>query len=219
MYKGQKRTDYLAWDDYFMNVAILAALRSKDPSTQVGACIVNRDNVIVGVGYNGFPTNISDDLLPWNRDGVDNMGADITLDTKYPYVCHAQMNAILNRTPGAEKAKDCRIFTTLFPCSECCKLIIQSKITKVIYCCDKHGEKESWLAGKRMLALAGVKVEPFDPRPFSISLKSDESTTRSGIVRKFEVAVERKVMTPTSYLHVLSCFAAVTVLVLTLRAK
>lgn len=202
-----------------MHVAILAALRSKDPSTQVGACIVDNDNVIIGVGYNGFPTNISDDLLPWNRvSAPDDENADSFLDTKYPYVCHAQMNAILNRTPGAEKAKNCRIYTTLFPCSECCKLIIQSKITKVIYCSDKHGDKESWLAGKRMLAIAGVKVESFDPRPLTISLR-DEDAPKSGIVRNFVVLVERKVLAPSSYLNVLSCFAAVTALVLTLRAK
>eukprot|EP00397_Hematodinium_sp_SG-2012_P026337 GEMP01027587.1.p1 GENE.GEMP01027587.1~~GEMP01027587.1.p1 ORF type:complete len:234 (+),score=35.15 GEMP01027587.1:29-703(+) len=196
MYRGQKRTDYMSWDDYFMNVAVLAAMRSKDPSTQVGACMVNSDNVIVGVGYNGFPTGISDDSLPWGKGNHDADSDPMEdLDSKYPYVCHAQMNAILNRTPSVDKRRSCRIYTTLFPCSECCKLICQTNVDKIIYCDDKHGDKESWIAGKRMLAMAGVKTVAFVPKSFSIdfSEKRDDSTDDRGIVRVFSMQVKNQV--------------------------
>ena len=119
----QKRTDYLSWDEYFMAVALLSAQRSKDPNTQVGACIINRENKIVGVGYNGFPIGCSDDKLPWDRKGD-------FLATKYPYVCHAELNAILNSIPG--NLKNCSIYTVLFPCNECAKLIIQAGISRVV---------------------------------------------------------------------------------------
>ncbi|KAG7392201.1 hypothetical protein PHYBOEH_006455 [Phytophthora boehmeriae] len=114
-----KRTDYLSWDDYFMSVAFLSAMRSKDPSTQVGACIVNPEKKIVGIGYNGFPNGCDDDDLPWARESATNS----PLDTKYPYVCHAEMNAILNK--NSTDVKGCTIYVALFPCNECAKLIIQ----------------------------------------------------------------------------------------------
>ncbi|XP_031151270.1 deoxycytidylate deaminase isoform X3 [Sander lucioperca] len=113
-----KREDYLEWPEYFMAVAFLSAQRSKDPSSQVGACIVNQENKIVGIGYNGMPNGCDDDLLPWSRS------ADDRLDTKYPYVCHAEMNAIMNK--NSADVKGCTMYVALFPCNECAKLIIQS---------------------------------------------------------------------------------------------
>ena len=121
-----KRQDYISWDEYFMGIALLSAERSKDPNTQVGACVVNQDNKIVSVGYNGMPLGVSDDDFPWEREGS-------FLDTKYPYVCHAELNAILNN-PGIS-LKNCSIYVPLFPCNECCKAIIQSGIKKVLYLC------------------------------------------------------------------------------------
>ena len=119
---SDKRTDYLSWDEYFMAVALLSSQRSKDPNTQVGACVANRENKIVGVGYNGFPLGCSDDDLPWARTGD-------FLQTKYPYVCHAELNAVLNSI--SRDLRGCRIYVGLFPCNECTKLIIQSGIKEV----------------------------------------------------------------------------------------
>ena len=116
-----KRKDYISWDEYFMGIALLSAKRSKDPSTQVGACIVNQFNKIVGIGYNGFPIGCSDDELPWARS------ADDSNKTKYPYVVHAEANAILNSTKDLHGS---RMYVALFPCNECTKLIIQSGIKK-----------------------------------------------------------------------------------------
>ncbi|MDL2269274.1 dCMP deaminase family protein [Desulfosarcina sp. OttesenSCG-928-A07] len=145
--KTKKRTDYLSWDDYFMAVALLSAQRSKDPSTQVGACIVNPKKHIVGVGYNGFPTGCSDDALPWAREGVH-------LETKYPYVCHAELNAVLNSLPG--DLGGCTLYTALFPCNECAKVIIQAGIREVVYLSDKYAETDAVHASRRMFALAGI---------------------------------------------------------------
>jgi len=150
-----KRTDYISWDDYFMGIAILSAQRSKDPSSQVGACIANGQNKIVGIGYNGFPLGCSDDALPWARE------AGSSCDTKYPYVCHAELNAIMNR--NAAELEGCHIYTTLFPCNECTKLIIQSGIRKVIYLSDKYHDSESCQASRRMMDMAGVAYEAFRP--------------------------------------------------------
>lgn len=143
---SDKRTDYLSWDEYFMGVAVLSSQRSKDPHTQVGACIVNQDKRIVGVGYNGFPRGCSDDILPWKREG------DL-LDTKYPYVCHAELNAILN---SAGSLKGCTLYVALFPCNECAKAIIQSGITRVIYLSDKYHDGDSTVASRKMFDEAGV---------------------------------------------------------------
>ena len=144
----KKRTDYLSWDEYFMGVALLSAQRSKDPNTQVGACIVNPKNKIVGVGYNGLPTGCSDDQFPWDREGD-------FLDTKYPYVCHAELNAVINKISA--DLYDCRLYVALFPCNECAKVIIQAGITEVIYLSDKYAETEQTKASKRMFQAAGVK--------------------------------------------------------------
>lgn len=152
-----KRTGYLSWDDYFMAVALLSAQRSKDPNTQVGACIVNPQKRIVGVGYNGFPTGCSDDTLPWGREGA-------FLDTKYPYVCHAELNAVLNSTPG--NLAGCAIYTALFPCNECAKVIIQAAIREVVYLSDKYADTDSVRASRRMLDQAGVicrRLKPANP--------------------------------------------------------
>ena len=146
-----KRNDYISWDEYFMGVAILSSKRSKDPSTQVGACIVNKDKKIVGIGYNGFPHGIDDDLFPWGKEGE-------YVDTKYPYVVHAEPNAILNSTSSLV---DCSIYVTLFPCCECAKLIIQSGIKEIVYISDKHSNDDSTIASKRLFEAAGVKLRQF----------------------------------------------------------
>jgi dCMP deaminase len=142
-----KRSDYISWDEYFMGIALLSARRSKDPNTQVGACIVNRQHKIVSVGYNGMPIGCSDDVYPWAREGP-------VLETKYPYVCHAELNAILNNI-GFNLA-DCTIYVPLFPCNECSKAIIQSGIREVVYISDKYAETDSVRASKRMMDSAGV---------------------------------------------------------------
>lgn len=147
-----KRQDYLNWDEYFMGIALLSAQRSKDSNTQVGACIVDRDNKILSVGYNGMPTGCDDDKMPWEREGD-------FLDTKYPYVCHAELNAILNYNGGS--LKGARVYVTLFPCNECTKAIIQSGIKEVIYLSDKYADTESTRAAKRMFDLTKVVYKPY----------------------------------------------------------
>lgn len=141
-----KRDNYISWDQYFMGVAQLSAMRSKDPATQVGACIVNKKKRIVGIGYNGFPYGVEDDAFPWAK-------SDEWLDSKYPYVVHAEPNAILNATVSLENST---LYVTLFPCNECAKLIIQSGIKEVIYLEDKYFEKDSFIASRRMFDSSGV---------------------------------------------------------------
>uniref|UniRef100_A0A0P4WC24 Probable deoxycytidylate deaminase n=1 Tax=Scylla olivacea TaxID=85551 RepID=A0A0P4WC24_SCYOL len=143
-----KRTDFLPWDDYFMAVAFLSAMRSKDPSSQVGACIVNADKKIVGIGYNGMPIGCSDDELPWNKESLD------PLQTKYMYVCHAEMNAIMNK--NSSDLAGCCVYVALFPCNECAKLVIQAGIREVVFFSDKHQQKPETVASKKMLNMAGV---------------------------------------------------------------
>lgn len=153
MDKSSKRETYLNWDEYFMGVAVLSSLRSKDPSTQVGSCVVNKNRKIVGIGYNGFPKGCSDDALPWKREGD-------FLNTKYAYVCHAEMNAILNS--NTRELNDCSIYVALFPCNECAKLIIQSGIREIIYVYDKYADTDQVKASKRMLDLSGVEYRKID---------------------------------------------------------
>lgn len=148
-----KREDYISWDEYFMGVSLLASMRSKDPNTQVGACIVSDDNKIISVGYNGFPRGCSDDEFPWERSGENQN------DTKYPFVCHAELNAILNA--GGQNLVGARIFVALFPCNECAKAIIQSGIKEVIYISDKYANTPSTQASKKMLMSSGVKLTQF----------------------------------------------------------
>ena len=143
-----KRSNYISWDEYFMGIALLSGERSKDPNSQVGACIVSPDNKILSIGYNGFPIGCSDDEIPWDREG------DFA-NTKYPYVCHSELNAILNYTGST--LKQSRIYVTLFPCNECAKAIIQSGIKEVIYMSDKYKDTDSVKVSKKMLDMAGVK--------------------------------------------------------------
>lgn len=145
-----KRIDHITWDEYFMGIAVLSSLRSKDPNTQVGACIVSQDKKIIGVGYNGFPTGCSDDELPWEREGA-------WINTKYPYVCHAELNAILNSP--IPSLRGATLYVALFPCNECAKAIIQTGIKKVIYLSDKYAESDQTKASKMMLQSAGVEFE------------------------------------------------------------
>ena len=148
-----KREEYLSWDEYFMGVASLSAMRSKDPSTQVGACIVNADKRIISMGYNGMPRQCSDDEFPWDREGNP-------LDSKYLFVCHAELNAILNSAGGS--VRGCTVYTTLFPCNECAKAIIQAGITEVVYMSDKYATTDSTLAAKKMFDTAGVTYRPYN---------------------------------------------------------
>ena len=148
-----KREDYLSWDEYFMGIALLAAMRSKDPSTQVGACIVNQDKRILSMGYNGMPRHCDDDVFPWARDNDP-------LNSKYLYVCHAELNAILNCAVGS--VRDCTVYVTLFPCNECAKAIIQSGIKEVVYMQNKYAESDSVKASKRMLEAAGVQLREYN---------------------------------------------------------
>ena len=161
-----KRTGYISWDEYFMGVALLSAKRSKDPSTQVGACIVNTKNKIVGAGYNGLPAGCDDNEFPWSKQGA-------FLDTKYPYVCHAELNAILNNI-GMD-LHGCRIYTALFPCNECAKAIIQSGITEVIYLSDKYDGTDASLASKKMLQTAGVQFRKVQTTIASLELSFVET--------------------------------------------
>ena len=148
-----KREDYISWDEYFMAVAKLAGMRSKDPSSQVGACIVSSDNKILSMGYNGFPMGCSDDEFPWEREAED------MLDTKYAYVAHSELNAILNYRGGS--LDGAKIYVSLFPCNECAKAIIQSGIRTVIYDCDKYDGTPAVIASKRMLDAAGVEYRKY----------------------------------------------------------
>ena len=158
---SDKRNDYIGWDDYFMGVSLLAAERSKDPSTQVGACIVSDDNRILSTGYNGFPQGCSDDDFPWNRDSSQG-------ETKYNFVVHAELNAILNA--GGKSLVGSRIFVSLFPCHECAKAIIQAGVKEVVYLSDKYNGTESDNASKRMLNAAGVKLTKIKPSKAQIVL-------------------------------------------------
>lgn len=143
-----KRENYIGWDEYFMGVALLSGERSKDPNSQVGACIVSEDNKILSIGYNGFPKGCSDDEISWEREGE-------FAETKYPYVCHGELNAILNYT--GTTLKNSRVYVALFPCNECAKAIIQSGIKEVIYLSDKYADSENNIASRKLFDECGVK--------------------------------------------------------------
>ncbi len=147
-----KRSDYISWDEYFMGIAILSGERSKDPNTQVGACIVGEDNRILSVGYNGFPNGCSDELFPWAREGDE-------LETKYPFVAHSELNAILNYRGG--NLEGTKLYVSLFPCNECAKAIIQAGIKTVIYDSDKYDGTPGNIASKKMFDAAGVKYKQY----------------------------------------------------------
>ena len=156
-----KRSDYISWDEYFMGVAILAAQRSKDPNTQVGACIVSNDNRILSIGYNGAPNGFEDENFPWARDGEK-------IYTKYPYVCHAEMNAILNYRGTKKEFENAKIYVDLFPCNECAKLIIQSGIKEVIYLSDKYNGTDENIASKRLFDTCKVKYKQIECKEITI---------------------------------------------------
>ena len=147
-----KREDCISWDQYFMGIALMSAHRSKDPNTQVGACIVDQNNKILSIGYNGMPRGCNDDEMPWEREGE-------VLDTKYAYVCHAELNAILNYSGGS--LEGAKVYVTLFPCNECAKAIIQCGIKEIIYKSDKYMDSAATIASKRMFDMAGVKYRQY----------------------------------------------------------
>lgn len=159
---SSKRKDYISWDEYFMGIAVLSSMRSKDPNTQVGACIVSPDMKIIGVGYNGFPIGCSDDELPWEREGD-------WIETKYPYVCHAELNAILNSS--LPSLKGATLYVALFPCNECAKAIIQVGIKKIIYLSNKYKDTDATKASVKMLEAAGVELQELKPQKGEIVLK------------------------------------------------
>lgn len=150
---NKQREDYLSWDEYFMSIAVISAMRSKDPSTQVGACIV-KNNRILSIGYNGTPNGFEDKFFPWGREGQ-------TLKTKYPFVCHAEMNAISNFEGIKKELEGSKLYVTLFPCNECAKLVIQNGIKEIIYLEDKYKETEGVKASKIMFDECGVKYTEF----------------------------------------------------------
>ena len=150
--KNVKRKNYIGWDEYFMAIAKLSAMRSKDPSTQVGACIVGEGNRILSIGYNGAPNGFNDDIFPWEREGEN-------LNTKYPYVCHAEMNAILHYRGSRKDLEGAKIYVDLFPCNECAKMIIQSGIKEVIYLSDKYANSENNIASRRLLDACKVSYK------------------------------------------------------------
>ena len=154
-----KRENYITWDEYFMGVAMLAARRSKDPNTQVGACIVSPDNIIISTGYNGLPNGCSDDEYPWEREGEE---------TKYPYVVHAELNAILNA--NGRDLRGSRLYVADFPCNECAKAIIQAGVKEVLYLSDKYASTAATRASKRMLDSAGVTYRQLHPSTKEIVL-------------------------------------------------
>ncbi|MCR5488418.1 MAG: dCMP deaminase family protein [Lachnospiraceae bacterium] len=159
---SDKRQDYISWDEYFMGIAFLSGMRSKDPNSQVGACIVSEDNKILSMGYNGFPRGCSDDDFPWAREGNP-------LDNKYFYVTHSELNAILNYRGGS--LEGARLYVTLFPCNECAKAIIQCGIRSIVYDSDKYATLPSTVASRRMLDAAGVSYRKYERTGREISLR------------------------------------------------
>ena len=159
----KKREDYIGWDSYFMGIAMLSAQRSKDPNTQVGACVVSKDKKILSVGYNGAPNGYNDDTkMPWDREGD-------FLNTKYAYVCHAELNAILNNK--GSNLEGSTIYVDLFPCNECAKAIIQSGIKEIIYKSDKYKDTDSVIVSKKLFDMAGVKYTKYNSRGTKLELE------------------------------------------------
>ena len=156
-----KKKDYISWDEYFMGIALLSANRSKDPNTQVGACIVSQDNRILSIGYNGAPRGLHDDVMKWDREGS-------FLDTKYAYVCHGELNAILNYRGDLSGSK---IYVGLFPCNECAKAIIQAGIKEVIYKEDKYADSDNVIASKKMFDICNVKYTKYESTGREITIK------------------------------------------------
>ncbi|XP_015579131.1 deoxycytidylate deaminase isoform X2 [Ricinus communis] len=165
-----KRKEYLSWDDYFMAIAFLSAERSKDPNRQVGACLVSQNGVILGIGYNGFPRGCSDDKLPWAKKSKTGN----PLETKYPYVCHAEVNAILNTNHASAAGQ--KLYVTMFPCNECAKIIIQSGVSEVIYFVEKNlsNSETAYIASHKLLSMAGIKVRRHQPQMSQILIKFED---------------------------------------------
>lgn len=152
----------ITWEEYFMGIAVLSSKRSKDPRTKTGACIVNADKLIVGVGYNGAPRGWNDAVFPWNasEEGCGNKPTKgDTLNQKYPYVIHAELNAILNS--HSRDLRGCTIYATLFPCNECTKAIAQSGIKRIIYLSDQYADIDSTKAAKKICDALGIRYEKF----------------------------------------------------------
>ncbi|XP_030458037.2 uncharacterized protein LOC115678754 isoform X1 [Syzygium oleosum] len=166
-----KRQGYLSWDDYFMAIAFLSAERSKDPNRQVGACLVSQNGIILGIGYNGFPRGCSDDKLPWAKKSKSGD----PLDTKYPYVCHAEVNAILNTNHASAAGQ--KLYVTMFPCNECAKIIIQSGVSEVIYFVEKrlNNSEVEYIASHKLLSMAGVRVRKHRPQKEQILINFEEA--------------------------------------------
>ena len=165
---NKQRKDYLNWDEYFMAIAKLSSMRSKDPGTQVGACIVSSDNRILSIGYNGAPNGFPDDTFPWDREGD-------FLNTKYAYVCHAEMNAILNYRGYKKELEGAKVYVDLFPCNECARLIIQSGIKEIIYLSDKHKNDDNVIASKKLLDTCGIKYHLLDmDKEIKVKLENDK---------------------------------------------
>ena len=160
-----KRTDYINWDEYFMGLAILASNRSKDPSTQVGACIVDESKNILSLGYNGAPMGFSDDDFPWEKK------AESPVDTKYPYVCHSELNAILNAARNGVALMGATLYVTLFPCNECSKALIQAGIKKIVYLDDKYHDDPMTYVSRKMLSKTGVVFEKYEPTGKELMIK------------------------------------------------
>lgn len=156
-----KREDYISWDEYFMGIAILSENRSKDPNTRVGACIVNDENKVVSIGYNGAPRGLSDDSMPWDREGDFK-------ETKYAYVCHSELNAILNCSSNLQNTK---IYVTLFPCNECAKALAQAGIKEVIYLSDKYNGTDSNVVSKKIFDTVGIKYRKYEPTNRKITIE------------------------------------------------
>ena len=160
---NKKRENYISWEEYFMSIAKLSAMRSKDPSTQVGACIVSNDNRILSIGYNGAPNGFSDEEFPWAREGNN-------LDTKYPYVCHAELNAILNYRGSKKDLENAKIYVDLFPCNECAKALIQAGIKEVIYYDDKYDGTDANIVSKKLLDTCGVTYRKYEKKGRKIEI-------------------------------------------------
>lgn len=158
--RTKKRSNYISWNSYFMGLALLSSQRSKDPSTQVGACIASDDNRVLSMGYNGFPNGCSDDEFPWDAEGE-------MLEIKNTFVCHAELNAILN---AGGNVRGSTIYVTFFPCHECTKAIIQSGIKKIVYIDDRNHQKPSIVASRKMLRSAGVEFREYQSANRTIKL-------------------------------------------------
>lgn len=161
---NKHKKEYLTWDEYFMAVAKLSSLRSKDPNTQVGACIVGDDNRILSIGYNGTPNGFQDDEFPWDREGSP-------LETKYMYVCHAEMNAIINYRGSRKELENAKVYVDLFPCNECAKIIIQSGIKEVVYLSDKYNGTDGNIASKKMFDICGVKYRQIKEKNKEVNIE------------------------------------------------